>query len=452
MKTIFVTIPEDIIARNIFFTRFWEIFLQEHVAEKIVLLAPPDRAEKYRTLWPNIVVEAYKRAAPSRLEDLVMTLCRSGINTHTNLWSKMRSYLRGDSGFFATYIKRGVTATLGRSNTYKRLLRKLVLLFSSDKNLKSLFDRYNPVEVFCTSLTNFDFDVLVAREAKQRKIRLLGMVRSWDNLSSHGLLRVVPDVFFLQNPFLKEMALRYQAIREKDTTFHIVGIPHYDDLSKAEQIAGAKEDFVASKGLDLHKPLLLYGAMGEFLFPHEHTMPALFEQILSKEMTGELQMLYRAHPKFMLTKPTDSFTSVVVDTGGAYIHEKKEEGNADLIRSLYWSDVVITAASTVAIDGAMLGKPVVCVAFDGATKKASYWESVERFFDCYTHVEALAETKGVRVVRSPQEFVRAVKEYLKTPSLDTKGRERIREYFAPYIGQSSERLSHLLSEELTRIL
>lgn len=154
----------------------------------------------------------------------------------------------------------------------------------------------------------------------------------------------------------------------------------------------------------------------------------------------------------MLTKPTDSFTSVVVDTGGAYIHEKKEEGNADLIRSLYWSDVVITAASTVAIDGAMLGKPVVCVAFDGATKKASYWESVERFFDCYTHVEALAETKGVRVVRSPQEFVRAVKEYLKTPSLDTKGRERIREYFAPYIGQSSERLSHLLSEELTRIL
>ncbi|MFO0718736.1 MAG: CDP-glycerol glycerophosphotransferase family protein [Candidatus Paceibacterota bacterium] len=466
-KTIFITIAEDIISRNLIFTDFWKEFYAENKDHKIVFLVQPDRLEYYKELFSSgsfvgtdIAVEQYKRSSASRFENMIMSLARSGINSHTNLWSKMRSYKRGHSSWIDTHTKRVIAFSLGGFSFYKNIIRRLILTWESDARLIELYDKYKPTVLFATSLTNYDFDVLIAREAKRRGIKIIGMVRSWDNLSSHGLLRVVPDIFILQDEFLKDMAIEYQAINTKNTPIHIVGLPHYDMLKDVTSLLPSREDFFKSVGLDPEKKLIFYGAMGEFLFIHEGELPEVFEHLVQeKKIKYPAQFLYRAHPKFRIDpEKIKSLKSVVFDTEGKYINTEKtdtsENENIHLAASIYYSDVVVTGASTIAIDAAVLDKPIVCIGFDGKTplKDVDYWESVERFYDLYTHFEELMDANGVKLAKKQNDLAKYINEYIESPQLEAEGRKKIIERFvAPFDGKASVRLARLVSKEISKI-
>ncbi len=461
-KTVFITIGEDVISRNLIFTDFWKNFYEDNKGSKLVFLVQPDRLDYYKGLFAdtNVVVEYYKRSAPSKFESIVMSLARSGINSHTNLWSKMRSYKRGHSSWLDTHAKRFMAFSFGGFSWYKNFLRHLILTWKSDAQLLGLYNKHKPSALFATSLTNFDFDVLIAREARRRGVKIIGMVRSWDNLSSHGLMRVVPDIFILQNEFLKDMAVEYQAINPKKTPIEIVGIPHYDMLKNIAPLLPSREDFFSSLGLDPAKKLIFYGAMGEFLFIHEGELPEIFNQlIVDKKIKYPAQFLYRSHPKFKTdTEKAHSFDSIVFDTEGKYINTDKKDTsqneNIHLAASIYYSDVIVTSASTIAIDAAMLDKPTICVAFDGKTsrKDVDYWESVERFFDLYTHFEELVSANGVKLAKNPADLAKYINEYLEHPELEAQGRKKIiKRLVAPFDGKSGARLAELVSKEILKI-
>ncbi len=453
MKTIFITLAKDIIARNIFYTDFWKIFKERNSQNRIVLIVEPDKVAIFARDFGggNVIVEGFKRGKPTKAESLVMSLARSAINTHTNTWSKMRSYRRGDSGFLATYLKLLQQKTLGNFGWYKKLLRLLILKTGQEVFLEKLFNKYSPNFVIGTSITDYDFEVLIMREAKKRQIKTIGLLRSWDNLSSHGLLRVVPDIFLLQNTFLKEMALEHQAIDESDTKISLFGVPHYDVLHPSKlKMAKSRSDFFRDKGLDPDKKLLFYGAMGEFLFIHENELPGVFEEIL-RELGEGYQLLYRTHPKFPVKKDLKNYPSIIFDQKGDYVKEGSGEDESGLVESLYYSDVIITGASTIAIDGAVLGKPIICVAFDGVISGAevNYWESVKRFYDRYTHFEELVKTGGVKVAYGQTELKQDIEAYIENPRLHAHGRKKIIERMvAPFDGEAGLRLANLIQKEL----
>lgn len=461
MKTLFITVAEDIIARNIIFTVFWPEFVQQTADWRKVVIVPEHRLDYYNRVLrnENIVVEPYKRSAPGRFENLIMSLARSGINSKTNLWSKMRSYYRGDSTWLATMIKRALTRILGGQNWYKHLLRRLILTWRSDEQLARLYDHYRPEALVALSLTNFDFDVLIAREARRRKVIIVGMVRSWDNLSSHGLLRVVPDVFLLQNQFLKDMAAAFQGLSESVVPMPVVGLPHYDALKNIEPLIQERAEFLHSLNIDPEKKVVCYGAMGEFLFIHESEMPAVLNSLVEqKKVPADVAVIYRAHPKFMIDpSKAGAYPHVVFDTAGKYVDIENidiaRNENVHLVNLLYHSDVVVTTASTIAIDAAIMDKPVVCTGFDGLTLPdgVRYWESARRFYDHYTHFEAVMETGGVRFAGSPETLAQEINYYLADPKRDHEGRLNIiRRFVDPFDGQSGKRLASLVAQEISK--
>src|SRR3989338_642765 len=477
MKTIFITIGESFAARNVFRTDFWPIFLKNNPRIEIILLTVPDKKEYYEKSFgsPNVTVEGLNSRFRSRVSGVVASLARSGIKNHTNLWSKMRSYERGDSGFAVAFFKRALTFLLGNSASYKRLLRFLFLRTMPTRELVALFEKYKPGLLFATSLTHIDFDVPIAVEAKRRGIRTVGMVRSWDNFSSHGLLRFVPDRFLLQNVFLKEMAYRYQAMSEGRPPIDIIGLPHYDFYKRLDSFLETREAFFNRMGLDPQKKLILYGAMGDFLFPHEGEIADVLEQLISsKKIHYTAQVIFRAHPKFQSPfERMKTMRYVKPDRGATYLRPaEQKESSGDtrhfihgdlrsmemelsdmrhLINSLYHSDVVVTGASTMAIDAAVLDKPTVCVGFNGLTpeNKVPYWVSVRRFYDTYTHFEALMETGGARLADNPDELAAHINSYIEDPSQDREKRRKIVEKFVePFDGKASERLEHVISSEV----
>lgn len=463
MKTIFITLGEDIIARNILFTDFWLSLNKQHEGVHFVFLVQPDRKEYYKDLFKdesNVSVETYKRSSASRFESALMSLARSGINTHTNTWSKMRSWKRGDSSLVITLIKFFHQVTLGNFNWYKHLLRRLILRTGeNDTRARELFNTYSPDMVCALSLTNYDFDVLIAREAKKRGVRIFGMVRSWDNLSSHGLMRVVPDVFVLQNEFLVDMAYKHQAIKEGEIPIYISGLPHYD-LFHRDDFFIDRETYFKENGFDPSKKLLLYAGMGEFLFKREGDIINILEEIIKKgEIHEPVQVMYSAHPKFLSSlERIKKMKHILPAPEVGYIDLNKPSWQSglkhtkDLINLIYHADVLIMGGSTLAIDAAVLDRPVICVGFDGYAQNMSYWESVERFYDLYTHFEALLGAGGITISRSKDELIRDINKYLLHPEFKEAGRKKMVKMMAPQFGGTAgKHLVALLQKEIDRI-
>lgn len=453
MQPVFIAVGEDIIARNILETDFWPELMRLRPEDRFVLLVQPDRVPYFseRFAGARVSVLPYKRASAGRLERMVMSLARSGINTRTNLWSKMRSYYRGDSGLLVTWLKRLEAATLGRSDVFKRALRRAILALPEDNKAATLFDEHAPKALIALSLTNFDFDVPLARSARSRKVPLLGMVRSWDNLSSHGLLRVVPDLLLLQNRFLRDMAIEHQALSPEKTPMPIIGLPHYDAYARKGLIE-ERSAFLRAQGLDPSKRIIYWVAMGEFLFLRDADVGPILRELIDGGSVGEeSQILFSAHPKFLSTaKAVRKAGQVDALVELPYLDASGEPlaATVKLMNYIAHADVLVMGASTMAIDAAMFDKPVICIGFDGKAT-LPYWTSVERFYDTYTHFEALLGTEGVRVARSPAELAGEIRAYFKDPARDSAGRARIREIFAePFDGRAGGRLAAAIADTL----
>lgn len=459
-KTLFITLAETFIARNIFYTDFWNE-LTSTPNLHVVLLVKEDTQNHYEKKLgrENVTVIGINPTYRNRLSRLVQELSRNTIDTHTNLWEKMRAHKEGSSNFFETYLKRVYTKIFGHITPFKHFLRFLMKKADTSQALKDIYDKWKPDAVFSTSITNFEFDVPIANEASKRNIRLMVMPRSWDNFTSHGLLKIQPDILSVQNRYLKEMAYKYQAI-SKDTPIKIVGLPHYDIYKHTERMLLPRDEFFKSMGLDPNKKFAIYAAMGDYLFPHEGEVSAVLENIIEKGLVKEpLQIVFRAHPRFQsplekMKKLKHVMPDLVAkhigkDMAGLDIDETETK---HFINSLVHADVVITAGSTMAIDAISLGRPTICIAYDLNLKDIDYWHSVERFYDCYTHFEALIETKGVKVVRSDAELSDAINTYIDNPSHDKEKRQKLIDLMvAPFDGKSGSRLAAFVKNDLLNI-
>lgn len=449
IRNIFMAVSEDIIDRNILQTEFLPIFLSRLPTDRrLILLVQPDRVDYFTQRYGDggrVGVVGYKRSPSSRLERIIASLMRSGINTRTNLWSKMRSYHRGDSTQMNTLMKRVHAATMGNLNWYKKMLRRVFLGCGVDALASALFEQYRPVSLVSLSLTNFDFDVILARTARQNRVPVIGMVRSWDNLSSHGLLRVLPDRCILQNVFLENVAKKHQAFDR--VPIDVVGIPHYDRLNHVESFAMSRAEFCSLHHLDPKRPIIFYGAMGEMLFLREGEMPSVFEELISTgQLPADSQILFRTHPKFKMTK-RQNLPHLFFDTGAAYIDQKFNKSRVvqnDLLNQIFHSDVVVTGASTIAIDAAIQNKPIVCVAFD-ANSTVNYWDSAARFYDHYTHFEALVSCGGVLISKNKAELASQILRSMAYPDEFVQQRKDIVKMFVGNLdGAASKRLASLL--------
>lgn len=448
MKTVLITAGENIIIRNILQTDFWPAFQARAIENKwsIVFVTTPElEADLRGVVGSDVRIVQYRRGAVGTMEAVLMTLARSAVNSHTNLWSKMRSYHRGDSTLVATWLKRVLTATLGNFDWYKRFLRRLILGLPSDDNAAQLFNEIKPDCLIPLSAVNLAFDIPLSREAKRRRIPVVGMVRSWDNFSSHGLLMVVPDVFILQNQFLLDMARQYQAVGSNNG-IRISGLPHYDRYYGHTPTL-SRDELCAVLGCDAEKKIILYGAMGNFLFTREADMPRVLNRIVEASgLKDAAQVVYRDHPKFVLKDTFADLPHVRRYTPASYTGENRGIRNEDILMStILHADCIVTGASTFAIDAYALNKSVICVGFDGEGT-VPYWESVARFYDTYTHFEAFVQASHVDVVATEAQLRGSIIRELSSTGLSAEARERVLDLFVePYDGRAGIRLAELLS-------
>lgn len=441
-EKIIITIGEPFIARNLFATKWWLNFITgiDDKYEIIVLTYSKD-IENFRERfgYKNInFIAVLPKFKNNKLTNIILSLMRSCLSTKTNQWSKMRAYYRKDSTFISTQFKNIFSKIFGNLSFIKKILRKVMIKCVSAET-KKIIKEINPSFAIITSITNFDFDVPIAASCRSLGIKIIGLPRSWDNFTSHGLTRVMPDFLLVQNKYLAEMAVKHQ-VYDSVEQIKIFGVPSYDNFFKNDVYS--KEELYNMLGLELNYNYIIYGAMGSFLFKNEEYLPEILNNT-AKVLNNNIKIVYRMHPKFPI--PNENRTGLeflIFDKKkDSVVNANMDENEMKYLRSLiYYSKLVVTSASTFAIDAAVCGKPLLLINFDPKTS-TNYWESVNRFFDHYDHFEEFVKLAKPVIINNPDKLSQVIEKTLNSTEINYDRKAVIDAFVEPYDGNSGKRLA-----------
>ncbi|OGG63398.1 hypothetical protein A3D66_02105 [Candidatus Kaiserbacteria bacterium RIFCSPHIGHO2_02_FULL_50_9] len=445
LQTIFITSFHGLVSRVLACG-----LLEKLTADKLrVVLFVPDFKKDYFVatfgFLPNLVIEGVSRELLPRRTRFFQNLTLVLLDTETMRLTR-RSF-RGYHNPFKRFVAQSIASGLGRFRFVRESFRFINYLFSADSAFAPYFAKYRPALVFSTDVKHIlDAELLIA--ASHRSIRTVAMVRSWDYLTGKGMIRVRPDWLVVHNNVIRDEAVMYADMPVN--RIFVSGLPHFDPYVNVER--SPREEFFKKIGGDSGKRLLLYIPWGDKFSDSDGDFLNMITNAIEKgKLPDDLQILVRLPPgdsvAFSGLRPRPN---LIIEAPGKMFGSRSRKANEmtyeDLLHladSIYWSDIIVSPPSTVPIDAAAFDKPVVMMAFDGYKDKG-YYGGIRHSFD-FCHIKKLTNTHSTAFTQNEEELVRAIDERLKDPTLDSAGRERLRqEQVYKLDGKSSERLADFL--------
>ncbi len=452
MRTIFITAFNPFILRNLLATDALAV-LKQQPDIRVVALVPDYKADFFRKEIgaPNVIIEGVALPSGSRQDAAFRFLGSSLADTETLALHQREQFNRKPRRFrFAvSWVLRNVA---GRIPFFKQLVRRLDYLTINKRFFEKNFAQYRPDLVFASDLFN-DGDVHLLAEARARGIRTAGMVRSWDNFTTKGMPRLRPDRVIVQNEIMKQEAIRYGAIPL--ASLFVSGMPQYDRFFVARSGGLTREAFFKKIGLDPAKKLILFSPLGKRFSDTDWQVMEILKTAIQSEALPAAQLLIRFTPNDEV--PLGGFVPdehCYIDCPGRPFHpgivrdqELTGEDMDWLGDCLRYSNAIVAGGASIAVDGAIFGKPTSVIHFDGFEKKP-YINSVRRFREL-THPKAMIESGAIVSAQSAEELIRSMREFLDNPDRNKTARDRmLAEQCGKLDGKSGARIGKFLVDQL----
>ncbi|MFQ6049515.1 MAG: CDP-glycerol glycerophosphotransferase family protein [Candidatus Paceibacterales bacterium] len=444
MKTIFITIYDGTIAKNLLRTKVLEVLKTKL---KIVLLVRQEKKEYYQKEFgsKNVIIKPLPPfKGGEKIGRLFYYVCLYGIHTETSRIRNMTSLKR--NRHYPLFLIKQTFWFLGQFRLWRELLRKIYFFIPSGR-FEEILNTYKPDLVFATGMLSIEDNQLL-KEAKKREIKTLGMVKSWDNLVSNTFILVKPDKLIVHNNIIKNEAIVLCDYPSQN--IFVSGIPQYDIYIDKDTFL-AREEFFKKIKADPSKKLILFCEGGDFFCPDDPEILEILNQaVKTKKIKTPSQILARSHPKYPgfdgIAKRNNG---IILDRPGKHIlnslghWEFERDDILHLANSLYHADLVINTCSTMTLEACVFDKPVITIAFDGFHKR-DFYQSVKRL-SSFTHYQKVVRTGGIRLVENSNQLIEMVNTYLSNPKLEQEGRKRIRdEQCYKLDGKSGERIAKFI--------
>ncbi|MEZ4423303.1 MAG: CDP-glycerol glycerophosphotransferase family protein [Gemmatimonadota bacterium] len=352
-----------------------------------------------------------------------------------------------------------LAAGRARQSALVRRARDLVLRLAPDL-YEDVFRRLRPDLVIGTRVLTMSapggpdagayLDRYLVMSAARHRVPAMVLVSSWDNLTSKGFLPAPVARLTVWNPIMRQEAVDLHDIPEERIT--VTGAPQHDVYAGAPH--RARDRFFRDLGLDPARRLIVYTTQTAGTIPAEPDLVARIHDRLQNDLP-DTQLLVRLHQldrleryAFLRDRPGLVFDTAGRQAVGAY--RDRDFDHAELRRladTLYHADVVLNAASSISIDAAAVGTPVVAIAFD-AEEGVPYDRSVRRYFD-FTHQQNVVRSGGVAMAPDLDAMAAAVRAYLDDPDRDAEGRARLVERLCHRLdGRSGRRVAEAILGEI----
>ncbi|MEK7589169.1 MAG: hypothetical protein AAB479_00875 [Patescibacteria group bacterium] len=455
MKTLFITAYHGFIARNILNTDVLKI-LRANSDLRIIIFAPPSKKELFEKYYggPNVIIEGFDldpiiRTSKSKFWYRLAFLLE---NTQYVRDQRAEYFYNNKTIFgFLNYQRLKISASILSSLPYSRTLyRWFNSVFAPGNIFEPFIKKYNPYVFFSTDIFG-EQDVLFNREAHKNNIPLIGMVRSWDNTTTKGVLRVIPASILSPSPKVKEELIELHDCNAEQ--IQVVGLPQFDTWLEGPTLS--REEFFAYIGADPSKKLLLFAPAGSILSDTDWQLAQILRDAMDAGNLPDVQILVRNHPHHPADfSKFDNDPRFIFETPGVQLRSDDYKGaeirpdeHDHLRNSVYYSEIVMYVATSLGLDATVFDKPQILISFDGWEKKP-YVQSVKRYNqeDCLASLVALG---GTKVVYSADEWIAAINAYLKNPKLNQDGRHRtIGRHMYKLDGKAGKRIAQIILNRL----
>lgn len=452
MKTIFITITRGMVARNILRAGVLDILAQNKDL-RIVILIPRIKEKNI----PDYFLKEFEKenVKIELVENKKMGKIERGFNHFISklvFTKSTRLYLRfhikeerriGRLGFFLYCL---VYSPLSKLKFLKKFIRFIDYLIFSGNAYTPYFEKYQPDLLLSTCIMS-QLDITFLKEAKKRKIKTISMPRSWDNLDKF-FFRVEPDLFLAQNERMKKAAQKVQTIDEDK--IKVVGFPQFD-LYANETTIISKNDYCQRKNFNPDLPILFLGSEGAWSKGDDK----IFEQIIIARENKELpdcNILIRPHfsecDKHNYRELFKNYKNVYIDEDYRKLDffndrwDPSKEDMKDFANSLFHCNLMVTFASTLALDAVCFDKPIIGIEYgvkfiDGQDRTDLMYQTC--------HYEWVLETRAVSLVNNRDKLIDKINQYLKNPRHKEKERLEMKEKLCFKVdGKSSERIAEIV--------
>lgn len=445
MKTIFISCFHPYTSRNILSTDAFRLLARAQDL-RIVLFVHHNK-KAYITAHfggTHTIVEGISFHAPSSKHRTMLVMKRLAKFCLDSNSVRIQRYMKWKFEKRYLYLFLSfVSKAISRSRMLRAFMRALDYYMAEKDRYGGYFQTYDPDAVIITDVLN-ERDVELAQNARFFGIPIVGMVRSWDNLTLHGLMRFLPDLLLVASEEIKKQA---EVLNDcPDEKVKIVGVPHYDKYVQGAKIS--RQDFFKSTGLDGSRPTVFYAPIGDFYIADNtsdrHVISLLngidANVIVRFSPTVPVKDMEHAKPlsvNIYFDRPGVNFSPHTIGD-----QELSEQDDDLLLHELLYSDVIICGPSTVALDAVFLDKPVIIINFHPEAR--GYYDGIARRYD-YDHFKFAIRCGAFRVANSKEELFSLIKQYKKNSALDAHARAVLRTaYCGPRDGMSGARIARTI--------
>ncbi len=456
MQTIFITAFQSYVSRNILNTDVFKTILSDKNI-RVVIFVHSIKESFFKEIYAseNVFIESIDsnilaHTSPHRFFNRISKFM---IDSNYLKYKRVEKLNKNKNIFnIIRYIIENIIVKILDNKFFCIIFRYTYSTFGYREILKKYFEKYNPDLIFSTDI--FDItDTVFLQESKNRNIKTVGMIRSWDNCYSKGILKVVPDYIIVNNDIIKEEAVTIHFV-SSDIIF-VGGLPQFDGFINNKR--KTRESFSEDIGVNIRdKKLIMFAPAGKRLSDTDWQICSILDDAINNDnIKYKVHILVRNHPNHPAElSGFENNNSFTLETPGHVFNKnnRKEteitkEGTSHLADTLFNADIVIWVATTLGIDSLVFDKPQIAINFDGFETK-DYWNSVKRYHD-EDHMKKMLELGGVSVVNNPDELIEAINMYLDNPSINKENREKTRKQQLYKVdGKSGDRIGNFILSKL----
>jgi hypothetical protein len=458
-KAIFIPVQNRQQARNILRTDIITT-LDAGKGVRIVIFMPDFKLDEYKKefsgSFSNVVFEGVKDLPKfdSSLDKFFNRLSLSYIDTPTLRFMR-RKWILLEGGKRLRYIgSMFLLLLLGNVRIFRDVSRLLDFYLVNEPHFGEYFDKYKPALVFSpNTVSRIDSGFL--RQAKKRKIKTIGMINAWDNITLGKYpFRILPDKLIAYNDIIKKEAIKYLNMKEKN--IYVSGWPHFDHYVNSGRIL--RDEYYRKLNINPSKKIILFASNGRDGVTEWQVLAMLDSAIKKGDLPSDVAIVVRHHPSHdMIRGDAEYSENVVFDNSKTSF--KKERSYSEILTddmnhladSLFHSALIISTCSTMSIDASVFDKPIVNIAFDGWETKPFHQSIARAYTPHHMHYQPILKTGGVKIAYSFPEMVLLINRYLENQSLESEGRKRIvEEQCYKLDGKSGQRIGSYILDNLSK--
>ena len=421
-------------------------------ALRVVVFCRPTKLEYYRNTfkgyYPRLLFEAVPVQQERTMTEKILKFIAANLLDTWDVYYLQSKRLLNNGKRFEYIAERGISKVFGGSRILRRLFRAADLRLTTSSVYDDYFDKYRPEAVFASDVLGLNAnDSILLREAKRRGIKTVAMVRSWDNLTSKGVVRVQPDVLLVQTKRMADEAERLADMAS--SAIRTVGVPSFDHYFGYRP--SPPEEFYKKAGLPVGKRFIFFSPLFEMYTDSTVAiLKFLEEKIQSGVLPSDLAVLVRYPPSYTSRDLPEFAGSKVIyfvqpgqkfpDTKTRYDWEFNGDDKQHLADTIHYSAITVNFVSTVTIEAAVLGRPVINLCFE-TMPNAPVTKSLAMLYK-QDHIRPLLAIGGFKLSRSYDDLVRDVRACLEHPDEEAARRgDLIREYVGELDGGAGKRVA-----------